>query len=226
VLRDLGVAGAVVEIGCGSGALLGRLAELAETLVGIEPDAELAAIARERLAAAEIREARAEALPLADGSADAVVARYVFQHLPDPGAAAREARRVLRPGGVLAAIEVDGQLWGIAEPSFPEVAAIHAKVWLAQRGRGGDRMIGRRLPKLLREAGFDDVRATLYGYSSEDGDLDAFAAHLDPVQLEPAFADGTITAGELAAAHAAYRRFRADPDAFVVLAGLVVSGRA
>lgn len=225
LLRALGIAGAVLEVGCGPGALLERLEPLATRLLAVEPDAELAALARARVPAAEVLAGRAEALPLADGSVDAAVARYVFQHLPDPAAAARELARVLRPGGVLAAIEVDGPLWGLAEPSFPEVAAVEAKVWRAQRGRGGDRMVGRQLPRLLRAAGFAEVRLRLYSYGSLEHGLDAFDVHLHPSRLEPALADGTIAAADLAVARAAYERFRADPDAYVVLAGLFVSGR-
>lgn len=225
LLRGLGVAGAVLELGCGSGALLERLQALAGRLVAVEPDAELAALARTRVPDAEVLTGQAEALPLSERSVDAAVARYVLQHLPDPAAALRELARVLRPGGVLAAIEVDGLLWGLAEPTFPEVAAVQAKVWRAQCGRGGNRTIGRRLPRLLREAGFVDVRLQLYSYGSFEHGLDAFDVHLHPAQLEPALADGTIGADEFETVRSAYERFRADRDAYVVLVGLVVSGR-
>jgi ubiquinone/menaquinone biosynthesis C-methylase UbiE len=226
VLEAIGVGGTVLEIGCGPGAFLERLRELTDALVAVEPNPEYAELARKRVPEADVIEGRAESLPLQHATVDAAVARYVFQHVGDPATVARELRRVLRPGGVLAAIEVDGQLWGIAEPSSPEVAAIHAKVWLAQRERTGDRMVGRRLPAILREAGFVDVRVDVYSVSSLELGLDAFDVHLDPAQLEPALEDGTITAGELATAIGAYRRFRADPDAFVLLTGIVVSGRA
>ena len=174
---------------------------------------------------AEILHGRAEALPLQAATVDCAVLRYVFQHLSDPAAAARELRRVIRPGGVLVAIEVDAQLWGIAEPAFPEVAAIQAKVWRSQRARGGDRSVGRRLPAVFRAAGFADVGIRVYGYSSSELGLDAFDVHLDPSQLEPHVAAGTITPAEYATVVGAYRRFRADPDAFVVLTGLAVSAR-
>lgn len=42
----------------------------------------------------------AQALPFADASFDAIVSTSVFEHLPNPAAAAAEVARVLRPGGV------------------------------------------------------------------------------------------------------------------------------
>lgn len=231
LLRELGVdrAGTVVEVGCGSGALLARLRELAPEarLTGVEPDGDLRALARARVPAAEVVDGSAEALPLADGSADAVVLRFVLQHLADPVAALREARRVLRPGGLAVAIEVDGALWGLAQPSWPEVQAVQAKAWAAQARRGGDRMIGRRLPRLLAAAGFAEPELRLYAYHSDDLGLDAFAPLLDPAStLEQALADGAISLADYGVAVSGYRRFRADPDAFVLLAGLLACGRA
>lgn len=49
----------------------------------------------------------AAALPLADGSVDAVMVVDAFHHLPDQAGAIREARRVLRPGGVLVVRDFD-----------------------------------------------------------------------------------------------------------------------
>lgn len=230
-LTGLGLSdgGTVLEVGCGPGALLARLAERlpGSRLIGVEPDTELAARARARVSGAEILAGEATALALPDGCVDFALARLVFQHLPDPVAAARELRRVLRPGGRLAVIEVDGQLWGLAQPSFPQAAAVQAKAWGSQRERGGDRMIGRRLPGILRMAGYGGVDLRLYSYNSEELGLDAFAPIIDPrVSLVRFVEDGTITAAEYGLALEAHRRFRAAPDAFVLLAGLIASGRA
>lgn len=231
LLRELGVdrAGTIVEVGSGSGALLARLRDLtpAARVVGVEPDAELRERARVRVPEADLVAGSADALPLADASADAVVLRFVLQHLADPVAALREARRVLRPGGVAVAIEVDGALWGLAQPSRPEAQAVQAKAWAAQARRGGDRMIGRRLHRLLAAAGFSDPELRLYAYHSDDLGLDAFAPLLDPAStLDQAVADGAITLADYGVAVDAYNRFRAAPDAFVLLAGLLAFARA
>jgi ubiquinone/menaquinone biosynthesis C-methylase UbiE len=229
ILERLGLRAArdVLEIGCGSGAYLERLSALAPraALIGVEPDERLRALAGERVTHARLVTGTAESLPLASDCVDVAVARYVFQHVNDPDRAAREALRVLRPEGTLAAIEVDGELWGISQPRFPEVQAAHEKAWRAQRRRGGNRMIGRRIWRILAAAGFTDLSLELFAYHSDELGLDAFAPLIDPASLLPLVEAGAVGTVDYARAVHGYQRFRADPEAFVLLVGLVVSGR-
>ena len=60
------------------------------------------ALAREREPRVRFVEGDAEALPFERGEFDAAVAAFVFNHLPQPEAAAAELARVLAPGGRLA----------------------------------------------------------------------------------------------------------------------------
>jgi ubiquinone/menaquinone biosynthesis C-methylase UbiE len=230
ILARLGLTEArrVLDIGCGAGAPLDRMARAAPhaALIGIEPDDRLRERAAARLPGARLLPGTAEALPLPDAGVDFAVARYLFQHVADPGVVAREARRVLAPGGRLAAIEVDGELWGFVSPRFAEAQAAHEKAWRAQRDRGGDRMIGRRLWRILAAAGFTDLSLELFAYHSDDLGVDAFAPLIDPSGLLPLVEQGVVGMVDYARAVHGYERFRADPDALVLLAGMVVSGRA
>ncbi|MDQ6606866.1 MAG: methyltransferase domain-containing protein [Actinomycetota bacterium] len=220
----------VLEIGCGSGAVLSRLHALVPCsgLIGIDADEDLLAHARRRpeLAGAELLAADAYALPLADGSVDFALARLVLQHLADPVAALLEIVRVLRPGGAVAVLEVDGELWGVVEPRLPDLAAIQAKAWRSQASRGGDRFIARRLWRLLGQAGLVEVVVRPYAYHSDELGLEAFEPMLSPDTLAPRLADGTISPTEFATAVRGLRRFRETPGAFVMLVGLLVAGRA
>lgn len=106
----------VLDVGCGDGFHLPRFAERAATVVGVEPYQPLVTRARRRiadLAATSRNRVRvlagpAQRLPLSDASADLVHARIAYFFGPgcDPGIA--EADRVLRPGGTLAIIDLDG----------------------------------------------------------------------------------------------------------------------
>jgi ubiquinone/menaquinone biosynthesis C-methylase UbiE len=94
----------LLDVGCGTGALLRRLSTLhsSRLLSGIDPVPEMLAVARRGLPpGVELREGWAERLPFADESFDAVVSCNMFHYIRQPAAALREMGRVLRPGGRL-----------------------------------------------------------------------------------------------------------------------------
>lgn len=95
----------VVDVGCGDGWLVRALAERGARVLGVDRFESPLAAARARPQVAGERYERADAreLPLADGSVDVVVYVNSLHHVPTEGldAALAEARRVLRPGGVL-----------------------------------------------------------------------------------------------------------------------------
>jgi SAM-dependent methyltransferase len=122
---------------------------------------------------ATLLEADALALPLQDGSFEHVWMMWFLEHVPDPPAALREARRVLVPSGAITAIEVDYSTVR-AQPSTPALAALFGAVVQSMASAGWSDA-GTRLPGWLREAGFRDVDEGERPFWWQDGQLAAEA---------------------------------------------------
>jgi len=97
----LGAGSTLVDLAAGTGKLSRQLVGKVGHLVAVEPLAEMRAVLATTVPSAEIVEGTAEAIPLADGEADAVTVGEAF-HWFDGDAALAEVHRVLRPGGGLA----------------------------------------------------------------------------------------------------------------------------
>jgi len=110
---------AVVDVGCGTGSALRRIAPRVPEgrLVGVDPTPRMIAIARERAAEdpsghrLELLVAPAETCPLADDVADLVLAFDSIDHWDDRRAGLSEVRRILRPGGRFVVVK-DGAVPG------------------------------------------------------------------------------------------------------------------
>src|SRR5262245_51957503 len=104
----------VLEVGCGNGVFLPLLAAAVGPdghVVGIDHSPQFVVAAHERSVAAgfadvvTVQEADAYRLPFADATFDAAHCERVLMHLDDPTAVLREMRRVVKPGGVVVAVE-------------------------------------------------------------------------------------------------------------------------
>lgn len=97
--------GDVLELGIGSGLNLRFYGSQVRAVSGVDPSAAL--LARAQIAAQQagrpvaLHQAPAETLPFGAAQFDTVVTTWTLCTIPDPIAALREARRVLRPGGQL-----------------------------------------------------------------------------------------------------------------------------
>jgi ubiquinone/menaquinone biosynthesis C-methylase UbiE len=91
----------VLELGCGTGVFLEKVAACGADIVGIDLSDELLARARTRLAGARnvtLDQGNAEDLPYPDGTFDAAYGSSILHHL-DLAAALAAVHRVLKPGG-------------------------------------------------------------------------------------------------------------------------------
>ncbi|MEV5659502.1 class I SAM-dependent methyltransferase [Streptomyces sp. NPDC052291] len=89
----------VLDVGCGTGIAARQFQEAGCTVLGVEPDARMAGLARTRGLPVEV--ASFEGWDAAGRTFDAVTAAQSW-HWVDPAVGAAKAARVLRPGGLLA----------------------------------------------------------------------------------------------------------------------------
>lgn len=139
----------VADLGCGTGYFARGLLGLAARVICVDRSRPMLDQARERLASlsgdteVELRSGELDALPIADGELDGVVAGLVLHHLPTPEGAVAEMLRCLRPGGTAVAVEL----------------APHRETWM--HAELGDRHLGlepRDVAACFERAGFEDVR--------------------------------------------------------------------
>jgi ubiquinone/menaquinone biosynthesis C-methylase UbiE len=214
----------VVEMGCGPHGCLDLLSERvgpAGSVMGVERNADEVALARQmvaerRLANVEVleRDARSTGLPRA--SFDLATARLVLVAVPNPEQIIAEAAALVRPGGWVALHEAD-YVSHVCDPALPAWTALVDLLETYSAMNGIDPFLGRKLPRLLRDAGLVEVRVNpiihVYppGHSRRSILLD-FAENLS----ERLLAAKLVGERELSDMKAALRQHLANPDTLVV----------
>jgi len=133
---------------------------------------------------ATLVQADALALPFGDESFDHVWMMWFLEHIGDPTAALREARRLLVPGRRITAIEVDYST-AHAEPSTSAIEALF-RAMVHSMAASGWSDAGTRLPGWLTEAGFCEIDEGERPYWWEEDDLGTQALYAADV-IESAF---------------------------------------
>lgn len=161
-LTTLPPGGAGVDLGCGRGEdvrlLAARYPDARVRLVGVDALADALATAAAATPDSRVTFARApldDQLPFADAAFDLVYSHNLLECLRDPGAFAREAARVLRPGGqvVVGHWDWDSQLYdGQDKTRVRRLVAAYAdwqQAWMAH----ADGWMGRRLWGVFHTSG-------------------------------------------------------------------------
>jgi ubiquinone/menaquinone biosynthesis C-methylase UbiE len=143
--------GSVLEIGIGSGLNLPFYSSAVTHLRGVDPSAELLAMARKKIERVpfpvELVCESAERLIVDSGSIDTVVTTWVLCGIPNPVAALSEMKRVLKPGGTLLFVEH-------GRSPDPAVEAWQRRLNPFWKKFAGGCNLDRRIEDLIRAAGF------------------------------------------------------------------------
>ncbi len=84
---------------------------------------------------------------------DAVVCRFVLQHLKDPQIAVNELYRVIKKGGRIVLIDVDGIFFNL----YSQNEKLNKYLDIIKQSVDFDFYVGRKLPSLLKNSGFKDI---------------------------------------------------------------------
>lgn len=152
----------IMEVGCGTGALLEELSQACSgRMTGLDLDFARLSFARQSAAQANLTAGDALALPFKPASFDLTLCHFLLLWLPAPLAGLREMMRVTRPGGAVLAL---------AEPDYGgridyplELARIGVLQAESLRRQGADPIMGRKLAGLLRRAGLEQVESGVLG---------------------------------------------------------------
>jgi SAM-dependent methyltransferase len=227
----------LLDVGCGPGTITVDLARIVVPgqVIGLDASDEVVAQARALGAESEATNVRFEAgdvfaLKYDDASFDVVHAHQVLQHLVDPVAALVELRRVLRPGGVLAARDSDyGALfWAPPDPVLDR----WIELYLAVTARNGhNARIGPSLLGLAQAAGFSDVTVSSTSWTFADPAARQWWGGLwsDRVQYsrfaEQAVAYGLSDIEELQSIARAFANWAGSPDGVFIVPHVEILGR-
>ena len=212
-----------IDLGCGPGGILDLLAARVGPsghVMGVDLDsghaASARAFARDRsLANVQVVSADARRTGLPGAAFDLVHTRLVLVNISRPGEVVAEMARLAKPGGSVAALEVDAL--GVCYPRHPALDRLTELLTTAVRQDGADPELGRRLPHLFRDAGLTDIEV--------EARVDVYQAGHPQRTLVPdllrairpkLIARGLAGEAELDAVDAAARRHLADPDTLIV----------
>ncbi len=152
----------VLEVGCGTGAVLSRIAtENDFTLTGIDIDYTGLGFIQKQNSKFNLAQADGHLLPFADGLFDAVYCHYLLLWVTKPLWVLAEMKRVTRPGGaVIALAEPDHAARIDFPPPLDELGRLQTAALASQ---GAEVSIGRRVKTLFQQTGLVNVTSGILG---------------------------------------------------------------
>jgi ubiquinone/menaquinone biosynthesis C-methylase UbiE len=213
-----------VEIGCGPQGCLELLSSrvgLTGSVVGVELSDHVVQLALEflaerRLNNVEVRQGNAAATGLPRERFDLATARLVLVNVPEPEKIVAEMAALVRSGGVVALHEAD---WSahICDPPLPAWERLKQALVSYSEAKGIDLYIGRRIARMLRNAGLVDVQVNplIHIYGPDHSRRPIFLQFVNNLH-ERIVAEGLISEAEFAKCIASLDRHLSEPETIVV----------
>jgi len=214
----------VIELGCGPRGCLDLLSDRVGpqgAVVGLELSQEAVQLARQfvaerHLGSVEVLQGDAHATGLPRASFDLATARLILVNVPEPEQIVTEMVALVRPGGIVALHEAD-YVSHVCDPPHPAWSRLMRALETYAQLNGIDLFIGRRVPRLLREAGLLEVQTHPIFYLHPPGHwrrmiLWQFVQNL----RDRLIAQGVLAAAELDDLAAALQQHLEDPNTLVM----------
>ena len=203
---ELGPNDRVLDVGSGSGidtTHLGDVVTVNGVVIGVDADPAMVDAANSRVdrdgcdaLVVHIR-ADASALPFGDDSFDGVRSERVLQHIDDPAVVVAEMARVVRPGGVVVAVDTD---WATLSMDSSDIDVERRLVRYKSEQLTRNGTAGRQLFRHFRAVGLDEVNVVPFALTASF-DLFRIVSMWDDL-IVGAVRDGALTAPEAEAIEA------------------------
>lgn len=158
---NLNQANRILEVGCGTGAVLSEVAAGGAFLYGLDINRQHLDLCAQNAPESHLIQADAFKLPFRPGSFDLIYSHFLFLWLPSPLEALVEMMRITRPGAVILCI---------AEPDYggridyPQ-ELVRLGIWQTEalRRQGANPDVGRQLSEIFNQAGLIDILTGVMG---------------------------------------------------------------
>jgi ubiquinone/menaquinone biosynthesis C-methylase UbiE/acyl carrier protein len=222
---------AVIECGSGPGFLIKNLiSDFPDcTATAVEIDPFLVSILNKNSVIDgkklfEVKHSSIYKTELPDNSFDFAIARLVLEHLQEPEKAIAEVRRILKPGGKFVIVSNDFAYHLLTFPILPDLDEMYRAYIMSRIREGGNPLIGRQLPVLLRRGRFNEINVDIICVHS-DLEGDATFLKSENVNISKSLVkDGFLKKETLESLIQNWYKMLQDPDHVIFRQLFVISG--